>query len=1543
MYSKLIDVFDKLYKNATLFSLETGRTVAALNALCAFVDQIALSSDEGVRKSLASLVWDRLFSFYIRHAHFVPPKSSRQLLNSLSLLLRSVPQSHELLERSDRVAKPLIIGLKTSDDYGRAKWCVLALSNFLTKDVLSIHAILEAMPIHTAEPGLSGKLEQLFAILFDWLSKGDFGSTIARLVSVILDQLSHRHVTDHESNYDTPMWANALQESAGAHGNNVAKLKTHLFPTLFKRDSQDFVSFLERLNIGQLRPNQPDAVLGTISRSSTTDRELLFASLRAGKDIGMLYETDEDELTLEDSIIYLPIEWIGRLLVWNDKDARLTGLSLLVSSHAATRPFFESGLRLIKLNLSYLFVDTDANFRSEVCNLIQRLVDRVRAITAVLARQIPKDTMNGVSSVSSSPARILMYHKSFLEWLIGFMHWELGPTASYQRHTSALRCLSIVSKSGLDEQVDRCNYAKSALGETCWPFHLNVIDNKSYSLLLNLLLDPFDDVRQISASILMLYPSVLHSEIYRLKFACKQAEGKMLLTGRADHADGSAHLYSLLEAQLNNQSDLPGHLSQLEQMIDIARADLSQAVQRYPIHGLLTTIRYILCRSSRSNSGHLDLVRRTVCCVENIWHIVRPILCNDAPEGYLPDNFEETAELTTKNALSYCWRALKEASILSDALIASKPTCSYALDLGQRRCLSELCFTQLAELRHRGAFSTVAQTWVTCCLNSALIPFTSGQTVLEIWYERVLSILQNNTTINTRRSAGLPSLLCGILIGDRSGKMMKQTLVDLEKIARSPVDPALLHRGGLSQVHSMNCIKDILKNSKLGDQSEPYVSITFRLAVDALYSNVWAVSNCGLMLFRAVIDRLLGTSDAQLENEAVLQRTLSIDHYPELFEGVLNLLSLNAARQDERTLGKFEGAFPALQLLLRLCIPQEHILSTRELVKVLMGSSAWHVRDMAACTYSSFVNMNDFLQELEMLLQPTSENQNSIHGSLLAAKHLVHRLKNSRGQDATSMAIGVFSIANAAATNLYHSNLCPVTKAAYLDLHTECYILETAKIASKSTQSSGRLSQITQTDVFSINVICDELQQTISGYGNYKTAIQALLRKPLARALGMKLINYSSPNERLLPLLQDLSICDPNATAAFFEEAHSLISQQSAHISSAGLEILMQAAFVMLDVSECHSKIRVEAQRLILQAEDRLCFANEPNITFSTFISKKLHEPNPVRAMSSGIDADLALVLQGLYIEYHIRYSLGNAELYSAIARWANSCCSAVVSDTFYSRHAAAISFSRMKLTWHVLPGLQELDSKFLRLCYALYDLLNDDDEDIRLITSQAVSCVLGKDGVPYRDSVPPVASNKLLGYMLQRWRSNSDFASEAFHRCFGISQTYAPDFLGILNACAQSSRALFAEEKQNLYLDEAREVRAWSRILLQISPNAIQSSLKDSLAVWVEKGLLLYTGEENSNVEGFLGCSMEPEIFVLGLQIIYGAELLFHWLELGWRIASRPSSIRKELAILAVKCEMHSSNMLWRKEIRRILGDTVIHKIQLLHGALSKVIIDLK
>lgn len=56
--------------------------------------------------------------------------------------------------------------------------------------------------------------------------------------------------------------------------------------------------------------------------------------------------------------------------------------------------------------------------------------------------------------------------------------------------------------------------------------------------------------------------------------------------------------------------------------------------------------------------------------------------------------------------------------------------------------IGNLAFEQLANLRHRGAFTTVASTFATCCqLTKHLDPVEGEVSLLNIWYKVSISVI----------------------------------------------------------------------------------------------------------------------------------------------------------------------------------------------------------------------------------------------------------------------------------------------------------------------------------------------------------------------------------------------------------------------------------------------------------------------------------------------------------------------------------------------------------------------------------------------------------------------------------------------------------------------------------------------------------------------------------------------------------------------------------------------------------------------------------
>ena len=73
------------------------------------------------------------------------------------------------------------------------------------------------------------------------------------------------------------------------------------------------------------------------------------------------------------------------------------------------------------------------------------------------------------------------------------------------------------------------------------------------------------------------------------------------------------------------------------------------------------------------------------------------------------------------------------------AMIANSPDSPYSSDLVLRyedyKAMGSLASEQLAELRHRGAFSTVAQTFAACCLKCTQLHTSSLCELPRIWYQ----------------------------------------------------------------------------------------------------------------------------------------------------------------------------------------------------------------------------------------------------------------------------------------------------------------------------------------------------------------------------------------------------------------------------------------------------------------------------------------------------------------------------------------------------------------------------------------------------------------------------------------------------------------------------------------------------------------------------------------------------------------------------------------------------------------------------------------
>jgi Putative death-receptor fusion protein (DUF2428) len=244
----------------------------------------------------------------------------------------------------------------------------------------------------------------------------------------------------------------------------------------------------------------------------------------------------------------------------------------------------------------------------------------------------------------------------------------------------------------------------------------------------------------------------------------------------------------------------------------------------------------------------------------------------------------------------------------------------------------------------------------------------------------------------TRRSAGIPSLMTGILSANPGGAILPRAMQDLLDQAK-PDDGKIPEYGEpIPQVHALNCLRAIFTSAALGPCSEKFVANGLDLSGKCLMSDFWPIRNCGLMLFRALIDRTLGSNDSNdsLKSSPKKMIAFSYSHYPSILKIIRRLLE-TADEQLRSPAAAIDSVFPALKIIQRAPPPKYVLDELRSSVLGLCGSSHWHVRDMAARTFSMLISEDEYVTVIKRLLDEKVAHQNQIHGYLMCVLHIIKR------------------------------------------------------------------------------------------------------------------------------------------------------------------------------------------------------------------------------------------------------------------------------------------------------------------------------------------------------------------------------------------------------------------------------------------------------------------------------------------------------------------------------------------------------------------------
>ncbi|KAJ4420130.1 hypothetical protein N0V82_004577 [Gnomoniopsis sp. IMI 355080] len=1464
--------------------------------LCGFVQLCAKSSQGPLRQwAFREETTKDLFNYYLEWNEKDAHRSMRLALDLVSTLMLQNPDHQVQLSLKAEFLAILVSIVARKSMRPVVKSCMSSLTQFLTKGVFNLNDIVRqyvSLRRDLAENPTITIWQSWVAEIFKWMELHYICPVAGKLLVVTFSILSSEaSSTDTGSaEFNVRVLRIWLETALSADPDILESVKNYVFAPMFKSDRRLSFSLLEELNTS--RPGDK-----AISPDANATALLHLAALEVGKKASIV---DEPSLTGAKSakdMIILDRQILDRFLIHPSPEVRSFAASLLITSSSTTRPYSPMAFELLKRHLRSFHADPDAKFRSEILQHSKNMVKRIMSAISVLQKDISRLTIkhskvdaNGIPAnyhISKGAKQIvnagetwlresLRDHEDFFSWYLKFLLQELVPTASYQRHITALKNLVNVLKLGAD--------SPSSIEQRLYQ------DTQWLRIILDRVMDPFDDVRETAVGLLMLFPvDAVRNNLFQegdqpptrpvdtLTTFCLKAADLASRTSRADHSDGAARSLGLLCAWQKTFDDrfglLSKTLSELEEKIMMAEKDLGQAVMTVPVHGTFAAIRCIWEVMSQSSYSPDELRRlaeaqtRIIDVCTRIWNTVSYVLCDDSPEGHLPEELEEIEGLDTKGLLSYSFRATHESSNLLRTIVGnlrSNRTDGYLLPTPEVfRAAGNLAFTQLSTLRHRGAFSSVSLTFTCCCQNAqhpSIVAAAENRILLETWYQGTLSCISSQRS-TTRRSAGIPSLMTGILTSNTDSPSFQSVIRTLQRIAAEPARVTETDGSNLPQVHAFNCLKEIFKSSLLSKHAELYLSECLELATSSLKSEVWAIRNCALLLLRSLIDTLFGTTESKSTQETGWDgKTLRLSYtkYAALPPILLSLLQSGEQAMEPGTLTQSsaaESVFPALEIIRRAGPPESNREELYGYITNYLGSRNWHVREIAARTLCSFLVSGDWLAAVQGLLEDSRGSANRLHGTFLTIKFFLERTISEAKEE--GILAGVKRLESAMTAFEKDALMCSETMAAYIEISNLIWEIITPE---QNSSHEVRLEYITARSPKGSRFKSNALL-------NNRTGMMALQKATVSQDL-----------EALQNCLFDALEQDIDTACALVEATPSIWGQsQRRGLCNVFLKVCKHTKVPEARAAALTNLANLMSSSIASGHLDDLPPAEELE-TFQHSLQDNINPAlgNAILLASGSIMAILALKHNGQMSFFTFEQRLRS---------WGKAIADALHdSNTFDMRMAAAQSLQSF------VTGLRSAvntEAAYLPLLLALYTTLVDDDEEIREVGALAAAFAMAEEGASPQPLVAVDAADALLAWVQRHFGRTNEF--RAYVACRLVGDPLVAIDIGVqdLDAWAPAEdqfvkalmvdESLFVVEEQNLFVDEVRETERWAETFgksefdfdeIEAEDGSIirvlmMDSSLSALKGWTEKALIVMA-EQVAHNDGPLGWASNPAAFSL-------------------------------------------------------------------------------
>jgi len=369
-----------------------------------------------------------------------------------------------------------------------------------------------------------------------------------------------------------------------------------------------------------------------------------------------------------------------------------------------------------------------------------------------------------------------------------------------------------------------------------------------------------------------------------------------------------------------------------------------------------------------------------------------------------------------------------------------------------------------------------------------------------------------------------------------------------------------------------------------------------------------------------------------------------------------------------------------------------------------------------------------------------------------------------------------------------------------------------------------------------------------------------------------------------------------------------------------GVEVLSKAQTVLAD-GLCQHPTMVDSVLSLISENDIL------------FTLSKL-EAECLEGTPSNAESALYLLAFFLDWAYH-RYPLHRRSMLYRIARYIRLLRMTLVETSpFDARFAAVQSVSAISQIWTMSPTSKSTGPLLLGLTLVLYDMLNDDDDEVRDLAALATASLISFHSEPRslpKPSVPVLSSHRLASFLITHFTFSSDLQTSALRRLTGTplqTPLFAVPFVQLLVEYRREDTALFSTEKQNLFLDPTLDAVLWSRVLRASSAHAMPGHVHAQLQAWVIAGLRELIQVAENERDGPLGWTSKPEVFTLGMRVICAADVA---LRRGDRAVTQDGvQLRKLLGrFVEVGRDVGETHGLWVATAEKVLENSIIQVVR--------------